>query len=582
MSQSNEELNNLIIDYPQINNINLCERCKATIICSECSPFHTYCHECDEIIHHLISRINHNRKNISNNNSNPPSYQKHNRSSQNIILKNPFENDNININNISLQNRPTYQISNSNSAKNLFQEMPDTTNNINNEEMRKYINNNNILSPNYNDNDNDNNIPQNIKSQNSFLYGDIFNNQSINADLNNLNNIDYIEVAHKNKDEDFKKTYTKEYILELQNIHQKEKNELLFKISSLENAIERIKNSFNEQIKKMQLNQNSNEKQLTSKIEDIQEKYELKLKTIETEKDMQIALLKEQLSKEKETTNQIYSNLEKVKNEYNTLQNNSVKNIDDINNELNLIKNEYDDFRKETDKIIDKLKNEYENKIKNIQDNNENKKKEKSIKHKMELDNLNNQINSKYQNIIDDLKNENIQLRQDNTILVQKITEMENDLEKVHMEYNNTANEYNNTTNDLNMTINQKINENNELISKIDELNKILENNKKENDKIFEQLHEKNDENNRLNQEINILNNSLKNLKSNNDLLNERYNKLKKEYNNLSVHSDNLSIEFNNKMKSLNFIEDRNAMLERENSHLRNQLDKCINPFSQQ
>ena len=301
MSQSNEELNNLIIDYPQINNINLCERCKnaeATVICSECSPFHTYCHECDEIIHHLISRINHNRKNISNNNSNPPSYQKHNRSSQNIILNNPFENDNININNISLQNRPTYQISNSNSAKNLFQEMQDITNNINNEEMRKYINNNNILSPNYNDNNNDNTIPQNRKSQNSFLYGDILNNQSINADLNNLNNIDYIEVPQKNRDEDFKKTYTKEYILELQNIHQKEKNELLFKISSLENAIERIKNSFNEQIKKMQLNQNSNEKQLTSKIEDIQEKYELKLKNIETEKDMQIALLKEQLSKE--------------------------------------------------------------------------------------------------------------------------------------------------------------------------------------------------------------------------------------------------------------------------------------------
>ena len=77
------------------------------------------------------------------------------------------------------------------------------------------------------------------------------------------------------------------------------------------------------------------------------------------------------------------------------------------------------------------------------------------------------------------------------------------------------------------------------------------------------------------------LNNTLKNLKKNNDSLNERYNKLQKEYNNLSVHSDNLSLEFTNKIKSLNFIEDRNAMLERENNHLRNQLDKCINPFSQ-
>ena len=45
--------------------------------------------------------------------------------------------------------------------------------------------------------------------------------------------------------------------------------------------------------------------------------------------------------------------------------------------------------------------------------------------------------------------------------------------------------------------------------------------------------------------------------------------------------SGNLSLEFNNKIKSLNFIQDRNSMLERENSHLRNQLDKCINPFEQ-
>ena len=125
MSQSNEELKNLIIEYPQINNNNnLCERCKnaeVTLICDECSPFHNYCHKCDEIIHQLPSRINHNRKNVLNNTT-PIGYQKHNRSSQNIILNNPFENDNINMNNISLQNRPTYQISNSNSAQNIFQE----------------------------------------------------------------------------------------------------------------------------------------------------------------------------------------------------------------------------------------------------------------------------------------------------------------------------------------------------------------------------------------------------------------------------------------------------------------------------
>ena len=145
MSQSNEELNNLIIEYPQINN--LCERCKnaeVTLICSECSPFHNYCHQCDEIIHLLPSRLNHNRKNVLNSNNNSFIYQKLNKSSQNIIINNPFENDNINtinMNNISLQNRPTNQISNSNIDQNLFQEMPELSNNNINEEIQNYINN---------------------------------------------------------------------------------------------------------------------------------------------------------------------------------------------------------------------------------------------------------------------------------------------------------------------------------------------------------------------------------------------------------------------------------------------------------
>ena len=556
MNQFNEKSNNLILEYSDINKNDLCERCKnspAELVCNECSPFHNYCKTCDEIIHQLPSRITHKRANMMN----KPIYR-------DIINNN---------NNLSIQNRTTYPVTNSQSAQKMIQDNSDN-NNIFKEEQPQYINN----IPNYN-----NYIPQVISKspQNSFFSGEILNNQSLNLDLNNLNNIEYIEVPQKNRDEDYKKTYSKEYIIELQNIHQKEKNELLFKISSLESTLDRIKSSFNEQIKIMQLNQNSNEKELTSKFEQLQDNYNLKLKNLENEKNIQISLLKEQLSKEKETTNELYQNLDKVSNDYKNLQNNSAKNIDEINNELNLIKNEYDDFREETDKIIDKLKNEYENKIKNIIDNNENQKANTSIKHKMELDNIENQLNTKYQQIIEDLKNENFQLRQDNTVLVEKINELENELQKVNLEYKNTENEYNNNKEDLNSTINKKINENNELLNKIEDLNKILENNKKENDKIFQQLHEKNEENDRLNKEMSYLNNSLKNLKKNNDSLNERYNKLQREYNNLSVQSDNLNLEYTSKLKSLNFIEDRNAMLERENSHLRNQLDKCINPFEQ-
>jgi hypothetical protein len=166
-------------------------------------------------------------------------------------------------------------MSNSKSENNLLSQKPDLNNNIPKEEISNYINNEKNIG--------NNNIPQMIEKspRNSLFSGE-------NLDINNLNDMEYIDIIQKNRDEDYKKTYSKEYILELQNIHQKEKNELLFKISSLENTLERIKISFNAQIKKMLMNQNSNEKDFANKIENIKENYNLKLKTIENEKDLEI------------------------------------------------------------------------------------------------------------------------------------------------------------------------------------------------------------------------------------------------------------------------------------------------------
>ena len=179
-----------------------------------------------------------------------------------------------------------------------------------------------------------------------------YNNEIPQILQENIKNLDFIEIPNKFKEEGYKKTYTKEYILELQNIHQKEKNELLFKISSLENTLDRIKNSFNEQIKNLQKEQSKSDKILVSKISQIKNGYNLKYKNLENEKNLEINLLKEQLKKESQDKKEAYEALERVQKQYNNLQNNSANSIDEINHELNLIKNEYDDFRQETDKII--------------------------------------------------------------------------------------------------------------------------------------------------------------------------------------------------------------------------------------
>ena len=546
MYQTYEEQKNDKVDYTKIdNNNNLCERCKNAKImltCEECSPFHNFCQKCDGIIHQLPSRMNHLRQNIYQNINSQMLFKcnYNNSPSSNMLIKQKITEEKINnlindVNNEISKEPELEQENNIEENLNIYD-----TQNIQNEEINDYNNNTNI--------------PQVLSE--------------------NINEIDLIKIPNESLDEKYKKTFTKEYILELQNIHQKEKNELLFKISSLENTLERIKISFNDQLKSLQKEQSKNDKNYVTKINQIKSGLNLKYKNMENEKDLQISLLKEELTKETKEKNELLQELEKLKNEYKILQNNSAINIDEINNELNLIKNEYDEFRQETDKIIDKLKTEYENKIYSIKEENENQKTDMNIKHKLELDNINTSISSKYEQTMQELKKENSQLKQDNAILIEKINEIENYLEKMNIEYNKASNEYNTAANDLNTEIEQKINENSELNRKIKELNETLEN-------IYEQLHQTSDENNKLNQEMKVLNNSVNNLKKNNDMLNDKYNKLQKEYNDLSVNSVNLSMEYNAKIKSLNFIQDRNVMLERENGYLRNQLSKCINPFEQ-
>ena len=546
MYQTYEEQKNDKVDYSKIdNNNNLCERCKNAKImltCEECSPFHNFCQKCDGIIHQLPSRMNHLRQNIYQNINSQMLFKcnYNNSPSSNMLIKQKITEEKINnlindVNNEISKEPELEQENNIEENLNIYD-----TQNIQNEEINDYNNNTNI--------------PQVLSE--------------------NIYEIDLIKIPNESLDEKYKKTFTKEYILELQNIHQKEKNELLFKISSLENTLERIKISFNDQLKSIQKEQSKNDKNYVTKINQIKSGLNLKYKNMENEKDLQISLLKEELAKETKEKDELLQELEKLKNEYKILQNNSAINIDEINNELNLIKNEYDEFRQETDKIIDKLKTEYENKIYSIKEENENQKTDMNIKHKLELDNINTTISSKYEQTMQELKKENSQLKQDNAILIEKINEIENYLEKMNNEYNKASNEYNTAANDLNTEIEQKINENSELNRKIKELNETLEN-------IYEQLHQTSDENNKLNQEMKVLNNSVNNLKKNNDMLNDKYNKLQKEYNDLSVNSVNLSMEYNAKIKSLNFIQDRNVMLERENGYLRNQLEKCINPFEQ-
>ncbi|MCF0117675.1 MAG: hypothetical protein HUJ61_06490, partial [Bacilli bacterium] len=65
---------------------------------------------------------------------------------------------------------------------------------------------------------------------------------------------------------DCKQLYTKDYVNELKLFHDKEKEQLLFKITTLENSINRIKSSFNDQINNIKFTQVTTEPECNYKI----------------------------------------------------------------------------------------------------------------------------------------------------------------------------------------------------------------------------------------------------------------------------------------------------------------------------
>ena len=83
-------------------------------------------------------------------------------------------------------------------------------------------------------------IDKNYKNDNSNNY---INNNNIQDNIISSSN-----PIIKNNNIANNKNYSQDYINELNNIHLKEKNDLLFKIQSLQDSILRLKNSFGENI----------------------------------------------------------------------------------------------------------------------------------------------------------------------------------------------------------------------------------------------------------------------------------------------------------------------------------------------
>ena len=554
MYSNNNEQNLNHENIQKLSNLTSCERCKnnqSTLFCEQCKPFHYYCNQCDTSVHSLPSRINHQRTAIN----------------KGTFVKNLFFTPkNIQPNTLTLN-----------------------YNNINNK------NNDNVenIKTKYN----------NINNLNTYL-NEPFLQKTPNASVLNYS---YAFMYNKNGTaigigaDDCKKVYSKDYVNELKIMHDQEKEELKFKITTLENTINRIKSSFNEQIEKVKFTQVTTEKECNDKIELIKKEYELKIESIEKEKeykDNQISNLNEQILEQKKIYEKKYNSFNELKNnynnlenehkllnkEYNTLENKSKKEYETINQKLIETIKSYEQYKQQKELDMRKLIDENNKKINDIQQQNNLQIKEIELNHKdtskNELDNLTTFLTDKYEKIIKEITNENNNLKKDNAILIEKM--------KISEEKNKKENDLNDKNINLlkneNDEKNKKIKETQKNFDEIVYKNKELENSvldlKKQIEEYKQKLNNKNKDISNLNEQILILNNEIKSIKSTNDVITDKFKKLQEENKKLKVDLDAVDIECNNKLKNYKFIEERNIMLESENEKLKNKIDKYIKPLS--
>ena len=516
--------NEILIQENQtkLENTISCERCKnsiSTIFCEECKPFHYFCDQCDTAVHELISRKKHHRENLSS--------------------MDYYANTNTN--------------KNSNHRKT----------SIDNNSTQYDINTNNII---------------NYSTSRTFQNSD----KKISRETND-------------------KIYSKEYIDEINNLHQKEKEELIDKISSMQNSLNKIKSTLNDEISKIKFTQLTTEKEYNDKIDKIKFQYESKINSIQKEtefKNKEISNLNRIILEQKKLNGELASLIEQLKiknqnllNDYTLLikENNLVQKISKQENETLNIKlketiDSYDNYKKsmeekineikkENEKNIEKIKLEYDSEINDIKILNEKN-------YKNEMDELQFSLEDKYEKIINEISEENNILKQDNLLLLDRINNIENQIDKNKNEvlmYEKELEDKNKKIELLNMNldkINYIYNEANNIINDLKNKNEYLKNIIEEKNKEFFEQEKKVF---LLNNEYN---NSIKNMQNIKNDYTEKIKELKEENKNLKNEVNKSKIEYENKIKNFKFIEERNAIIEKENEQLKLKIEKFIEPPS--
>ena len=460
-----------------------CERCQiesAKIVCQVCQPFHYFCSRCDSIVHSMRVKSSHIRQNIS--------------TFINKSLNSPIKDDQNN------DNYSTAKFGELNKEINL----PSSS--------KRYFR---TLTPKIQ------RIPINKFSDKE------------NISMNNDYNINY-PTSNEGLN------YSKDYINEINRIHNKEKEALQYKINTLENNVERLKLNFQNETKLMEERINN----ILREKKNMEEKYNQIIEMTIKEKDEKIILLTNENNILKEK-HKIMDEKGKEKDNYMT------KEINELNKEIENLKNALINARKENGA----LHKNHMNKISEMAKSNSDNIKNLNELHKKEIDEIYYDCKFKNDKLIQQVENDlnKIEfLKKENEKIRENIKNLEKEKEAILLE---------------NKTLKDKILD----YSRNLEVSRDLNNNMK---KDYEKLKA---ENNNMKNDFDYYENTINGLKRELFLINDTYLKKEKDFNYLLEQSEKIRKDFSNNMFNNEELEYNNRLLKKENDELK----KTINSFSE-
>lgn len=237
-------------------------------------------------------------------------------------------------------------------------------------------------------------------------------------------NLSFLETRQS----DQRTTFTRDYVNELKSIHQKEKDELLFKISSLQSALDRLKASFGEHVNKMHVSVEENNKLNTSRIKQYEEENDYKRMKVIIDKDNLITQLKKENEELKKHNDIACQSIKQNDTEVKQIKASYVNQISSLSNELNNVQNEIEALNHKSFISCEAIQKEANNKIKEISSSQEAKLNELCSQYSNQIDSLQanldntlrqlfitkekmNEDKKEYDNQMNKLQEENIRLR---------------------------------------------------------------------------------------------------------------------------------------------------------------------------